>query len=154
MKFLVQKKDISKEFSLVYRSQEYSVDTEPSPGCGNTSILINDLQLEVDEDGEIIYVWGYNPLIQFQEIKEVPLQYRSKRIIVDVGKELIPGISHRLNEDTRWPVYINKKDNWICIGDPKVDDKDMVEFVPNCIAALKGEELKAVWLHPQIIDFE
>lgn len=43
---------------LVYRRSEQSLDVEPKPARGVASLLINDIQIEVDEDGRLIFVWG------------------------------------------------------------------------------------------------
>ena len=44
--------------ALVYRSQDYSFDVEPKPEGGGASLLVNDLQLEVDDEGKLLYAWA------------------------------------------------------------------------------------------------
>lgn len=56
MKFLIQEPQKDQNFSLVYRLEDYSFDVEPLDGTGDTSIMINDLQLEIDHEGKIMYV--------------------------------------------------------------------------------------------------
>jgi hypothetical protein len=46
---------------LVYWQDEYSFDVEPGAGVGFTSLLLNDLNLEMDEEARIVSVWGYCP---------------------------------------------------------------------------------------------
>jgi hypothetical protein len=94
--------------------QDYSFDVEPLDGSGDTSIMINDLQLEIDHEGKIIYVWGYCPLIKYQETEEYPQKYRTQSLVALLDKPPIPGISYRINETERWPIYINKKKGWVC----------------------------------------
>lgn len=149
MKFLIQESQNKQNFSLVYRSEDYSFDVEPLEGSGFTSILINDLQLEVDEEGKIIYVWGLCPLIKCKETEEFPQEYKANSLIALLDKATIPGISHRLNKDGRWPIYINKKKGWVCIGNPKVQNKQLIEFLPRCIAVMVGQEIVAIWLRPK-----
>jgi hypothetical protein len=55
MKFLIQESQKDQNFSLVYRDEDYSFDIEPLDGSGVSSIMINDLQLEIDDEGKIIY---------------------------------------------------------------------------------------------------
>ena len=55
MKFFIQEPQKDQNFSLVYRSEDYSFDVEPLDGSGDTSIMINDLQLEIDHEGKIMY---------------------------------------------------------------------------------------------------
>ena len=149
MKFLIQEPQTDQKFSLVYREEDYSFDIEPHDGSGFTSILINDLRLEIDERGRIMYVWGLCPLINYEETNAAPQNYKVNSLIVLLDKPPIPGVSYRLNEDDRWLIYINKKKGWICIGNPKTEVTQMIEFAPNCVATLDGQELIAVWLHPK-----
>ena len=148
MKFSIQESQKNQNFSLVYREEDYSFDIEPHDDTGFTSILINDLQLEVNNNGKIIYVWGLCPLIEYKETNETPKDYRKNSLVASLNKPLTPGVSHRLNKNERWPIYINKKKGWVCIGNPKTEGKQMIEFLPNCIAALNQEELTAIWLQP------
>lgn len=149
MKFLIQKNKTTQTFALVYREEDYSFDIEPHDGSGFTSIMINDLQLEIDDEGKIVYVWGLCPLIKYEETNETPESYESKSLVALLDKPPIPGISYRLNEKERWPIYINKKKGWVCIGNPKINGKQMIEFVPNCVAALEDQEITAIWLKPK-----
>jgi|GEM_PF-644371 len=138
-------------FSLVYRDEDYSFDIEPLDGTGDTSIMINDLQLEIDYEGRIMYVWGLCPLIEHEETEEVPTKYKMGSLVAQLNKPPILGISYRLNEDYRWPIYINRKEGWICIGNPKTENENLIEFAPNCIATLNNKEIIAVWLKPKTL---
>lgn len=149
MKFLIQKSETTQTFSLVYREEDYSFDIEPHDDSGFTSIMINDLQLEIDDEGKIIYVWGLCPLIKYEDTRETPERYESNSLFALLDKPPIPGISYRLNEKERWPIYINKKKGWVCIGDPKINGKQLIEFVPNCVATLEDQEITAIWLKPR-----
>jgi hypothetical protein len=149
MKFLIGESREDQKFSLIYRDEDYSFDIEPHNGSGFASILINDLQLEIDGEGRILYVWGLCPLIKYEKTDEVPQRHKANSLIALLNKTLIPGISHSLNENSRWPIYINKKKGWVCIGNPKTKNKQMIEFAPNCIATMEGQELTAIWLHPR-----
>lgn len=149
MKFLIKEPQEDQNFSLVYRAEDYSFDVEPLNGSGDTSIMINDLQLEIDYEGKIMYVWGLCPLIEHKETDEVPKNYEFNSLVALLDKPAIPGISYRLNEKGRWPIYINKKKGWVCLGNPEVKSKQLIEFAPNCIATMDGQDLIAVWLHPK-----
>jgi hypothetical protein len=119
----------------------YSFDVEPLNGSGDTSIMINDLQLEIDHEGRIMYVWGLCPLIKYEETDEAPKNYKFNSLVALLDKPPIPGISYRLNEKERWPIYINKKKGWVCLGNPEVKNKQLIEFAPNCIATLENRSL-------------
>ncbi len=149
MKFLIKEPQEDQNFSLVYRAEDYSFDVEPLDGSGDTSIMINDLQFEIDHEGKIMYVWGLCPLIEYNETDEAPKNYEFNSLVVLLDKPLMPGISYRLNEKERWPIYINKEKGWVCLGNPEVKSKQLIEFAPNCVATMDGQELIAVWLHPK-----
>ena len=39
---------------------------------------------------------------------------------------------------------------WVCIGDPTIEGRKLIEFAPDCIATLDHEnEMVAIWLHPR-----
>jgi hypothetical protein len=149
MKFIIKEPTMNQNFTLVYRTEDHSFDIEPLDESGDASILINDLQLEIDHQGKVIYVWGYCPLIKYQETDKVPQKYKMHSLVALLKKPLFPGISYRLNENSRWPIYINKKMGWVCLGNPQTENKKLVEFAPGCIATIEEEELIAVWLHPK-----
>ncbi len=149
MKFLIREPQEDQNFSLVYRPEDYSFDVEPLDGTGDTTIMINDLQLEIDHEGKVMYVWGLCPLIKYEETDEFPFKYKSGSLVALLDKPPVLGISYRLNEDQKWPIYVNKKKGWVCLGDPNTKDKQLIEFAPNSVAAMDGQELIAVWLHPE-----
>ena len=43
---------------LVYRRNEYSFDMEPPPNRNFTSVLVDDLNIELDDTGRVVSVWG------------------------------------------------------------------------------------------------
>ncbi len=101
MKFHIREPQKDQHFSLVYRAEDYSFDIEPLDGTGDASIMINDLQLEIDDEGRVIYVWGLCPLIKYEETIEFPYGYRSGSLVAVLDKPPVLGISYRLNEDHR-----------------------------------------------------
>jgi len=149
MKFIIQEPQEDQNFSLVYRPEDYSFDIDPLDGTGDTSIMINDLQLEIDHEGKIMYVWGLCPLTKCKEIDEFPFKYKAGSLVALLDKPPILGISYRLNEDSLWPIYINNKKGWVCLGNPTTKNKELIEFAPNCVATMEGQELIGVWLHPK-----
>jgi hypothetical protein len=148
MKFIIQADTTHRNFVLYYRYEDHSFDIEPFEGGGTTSIMVNDLQLEIDDNGKIIYVWGYCPLVKYKQTNEFPENHKLSALVALLDKPPVPGVSYRLNESERWPIYINKQNQWICVGDPKMENKKLIEFAPNCIATMDGQELIAIWLHP------
>lgn len=157
MKFLIKESKKIKTFSVIYDEDEYSFTTKPfESGSDFTSITIDTLQLEIDNEGKIVYVWGYYPLTQCKRTKTFPYRYEKKDLVAVLEKPPIPGVSISLIKNKRnshvcdrWPIYINQERGWICIGNPDTTNKKLIQFAPDSIAALdKNSELIAVWLHP------
>jgi hypothetical protein len=151
MKFLVKEKRKEKCFSLVYEEKGRSFNIAPfQKNIGFTSLSINCLQLEIDYDKRIVYVWGYEPLMKYEEINKFPESYEHKDLIALTDRKLIPGVSIGLDKNKEWPTYINKKMGWVCVGDPTIEDRRLIGFAPDCVAALdKDSEMVAIWLHPK-----
>ncbi len=149
MKFLVEERVNEGNFSLVYIGKDHSFDVEPLFESGETSVLINDLQLEIDHESKILYVWGYCPLIKYEETREFPRGCKNYTLVALLDKPQVLGVSHRLNENKRWPIYLNKERGWVCIGNPMTMGKEMVEFAPQCVATIESGEIIALWLKPQ-----
>jgi hypothetical protein len=151
MKFKFVSQKWPDNFAMIYLPDEYSFSADPQPSGGVTSILVNDLQLEIDDFGRLLYVWGLCPHTSWLPSEEEPPEYVQGLLIVDNEKILIPGISHRLTGNTRWPVFANANTGWICIRDSawKGDLSKAVEFGPGCVAVLRDQQLVALWLHPR-----
>lgn len=64
-----------------------------------------------------------------------------------VGGEVVPGVSKRLNAGQRWTVGHDSSSQWLCIGDESPRG-EMIAFAPGAVAALREDELVALWLHP------
>lgn len=152
MKFSIQKQTNDVKTILLYRRNDLSFDSEPLSEMSFSSIQINELQLEIDHDGNILYVWGYCPLFSCLNIITTPVTFTSHCLQVTTEIEFVPGISIKYNEDTRWPIYMNKEQGWICIGNPTVENVQMVLFAPNSVATFENEKLIAVWLKPIFCD--
>jgi len=160
MKFFVKNKT-EKNFSLVYLEEEHSFFIEPDIELAYGSISVNDLQLELDNEERIIYVHGYTPLFKYKEIDNFPRLYETKDLIAILDDEPDPdefpgNPTYSLVKNSNWPysiewdIYINKKMGWVCVGDPTIEGKRLIEFAPDCVAALdKENEMVAIWLHPR-----
>ena len=132
---------------LVYRRSEYSFDVEPQPEQGGASLLINDVQLEINEDGHLIYVWGLCPHESWVPARLDPPPSKAGRLQY-VNGTVIPGVSKRLNAGERWPVSFDPSSGWLCIGSTSVQ-AEAVAFAPGAVAVLIEAEIAALWLHPE-----
>lgn len=136
---------------LVYYSDEFSLDTRNRKDCGITSILVNDVQLEINEDGIVCAVWGMCPHTVWKEDSISLPRYKPGALLLD--EELCPGVSLRLNKpESSWAIRHDSKFGWIVLspGDEKTF-VEAVEFLPNCIAALHEKRLVCLWLKPKML---
>jgi hypothetical protein len=137
---------------LVYRRDEFSLDTLNRYAGGLTSIVVNDVQLEVSEKGEVSAVWGMCPHTTWVEC-EVPLpDYQPARLIYE--GEIIPGVSIGVNAtDNRWQVRHDPQTGWIAVVPDRIPTSgEAVEFLPGCLAQLdQAGELLCLWLKPDIL---
>jgi hypothetical protein len=131
---------------LVYCRSDRAFGVEPKPSGGVSSLQLNEVQIEVDEDGRLLYVWGYCPheswvpaTLNAPAATPGRLQY--------VGQDILRGVSIQLNPDKGWAVGYDSSSQWLCLGDASAR-AEMIAFAPDAIAALNGEELVALWLHP------
>lgn len=133
---------------LVYRSNDHSLDVEPRRSTGMASLLVNDVQIGVDEDGTLLHVWGYCPRESWREARlNVPTASPSGLRMPDI--DIVPGASKRLNPLKRWDVAFDASSGWLCIGNAS-SGGEAVAFAPGAIAVVENGELTAVWLHPQL----
>jgi hypothetical protein len=134
---------------LVYRRSEWGLDVEPRPSGGVSSLQLNEVQIEVDEEGRLLYVWGYCPHESWQPATlDAPaatpgrLQY--------VGWTIVRGVSIQLNPDKGWAVGYDSSSQWLCLGDASAR-AEMIGFAPDAVAALnEKKKLVALWLHPAV----
>lgn len=56
---------------LVYAIGDHSFNFDPQAGNPVTSLLVNDVQIEIDKDGKALYVWGFCPSANWLEINDI-----------------------------------------------------------------------------------
>src|SRR5215471_4681297 len=101
---------------LVYRPEEYSFDVEPSPGGSFISVLLDDLNLEVDEAGRVVSVWGMCPHTRWQSARLTAPEASFGELFVVPDAPLSRGISVRLNREKYLPVQVDKASGWVRVG--------------------------------------
>lgn len=152
MIFYIKKSANTVKSKLLYRLDEHTFDSDPLSEDSYTSIQVNELQLDIDYNGNILYVWGFCPINLTSETTSIPNNFKSHALQVIAKGEFIPGISKRYNDEHRWPVAINKEYGWICIGNPNVAGVKQIEFAPNCVATFEHQNLIAIWLKPEFCE--
>jgi hypothetical protein len=130
---------------LVYRRADRSFDTEPTPPEGYSSLLINDAQIEVNDEGRLLYVWGYCPHESW-DLATLDPPTAKPGLLRYLNWAIVPGVSKQLNENERWPISYDPSSHWLCIGSA-ADLGEMIAFAPGSIAALRDGDLIGLWLH-------
>jgi hypothetical protein len=137
---------------LVYRPEEYSFDLEPAPCRGFTSILIDDLSLEIDDAGRVISVWGLCPHTRWTQATLAPPQADFGEIFFVPDAPLLPGVSIRLNLDRQLPVAFDRISGWLRIHGKGVPRK-AIRPLPNVILEVDDQgQFCSIWLRPRIAD--
>ncbi len=138
---------------LVYRPEEYSFAVEGNSVSGVTSLLLDDLQLETDREGRLLYPWGLCPHTMWRSTTAMPPPYSQGAVRAIAENELTPGVSWRVPHVGRWPVSVNQGAGWVCVGDPKQvgATREAIEILPGCVVVLNGNQLGGLWLRPRVL---
>jgi len=150
IEFFATSEPIDTDLFLLYEKDEYSLKVQSAGNSSDSHILVNYLDLEINQDGYVVSLHGYCPLAEAEDVLYEPKNYVVGRLMTLAGPELQRGFSYRYNDINVWKTSINRKSGWICIGDPAIDSKQSVEFIPGCVAILDGLRLVALWFHPII----
>ena len=145
MRFIVEPEQLRPRFTPVYRSQDFAFDVEPKPKGGGASVLVNDVHLEVDEYGRVLYAWGLCPHTTWSETCEPPPTTRPGMLRAELPDDFTPGTSIRVNRE-RWPVAANPKTGWVRIGESCAVD-DRIEFADGMVACLAAGRLVSILIH-------
>lgn len=135
---------------LVYLPDEYSFTFVPLSTENGTSLLINDVHLELDSSCRIISVWGLCPYTRW-----IDSELKPPRDIVDGSVRYYPdqplraGASVRLlNSEVQLPTYIDRQKGWLELrGD--VRPTTSCAILPGVLLQIGSRgEFSALWLQP------
>lgn len=151
MHFEIQPDGETLDVSVIYRPHEYSFSVENANGplpLAFTSVQVNELQLQLDEGGRVLYVDGYCPHTGWTEtVATPPSACRGTLFVRDI--DCMAGVSVALSS-SRWPVTVNRTAGWICLGEQFPPAScNAVEFAADSIAVVEDDLLKAIWLKPR-----
>lgn len=138
-----------KERALVYRSNENSFDTLPSRDTGITSVLLDDLNLEIDGSDRVIGVWGLCPIGRWKEMRLTPPTAHPGELLLVANPPLLAGVSVSLNKERYLPVYADYDSGWVQIKDVFVPFES-VQIYPGVIVELSNDgQICSLWLRPE-----
>lgn len=150
MKFIIDEyRDDFKHFwyqSLTYYAEEHSFYMQSVVDKINIELIINKISMHVSSN-IIVNINGFCGLNKsMQSNIQVP---KSKKGIIKVEHNLKFGFAYSIfnNYDDEFPILINSKSGWVCIGDPN-KKVEAVEFLKNCIAVIDNGVFISLWLKP------
>lgn len=133
----------------IYRRSEYSLDSIPKPSGGSATCLINDIQLELDDTGIVLFLWGlFPPPEKCQSTVFEPLKVERRAIAIGNEIEWSSGIAKRYN-DSPWSFFFDSRNGWLGVCSELPSQRtDFVEFIPRCIATFNAAKLTGIWIQP------
>jgi hypothetical protein len=132
--------------ALVYRQDEYSFDVVPQRE-NFTSVLINDINLELNREGRVVQVWGYCPYMTWKPATLAPPQAEFGDVIFFPDSPLKGGVSTRLTRE-RWPVFVDRSSGWVHV-DGGCKAATAVKILTGVIVQVDLEgNLCGIWLSP------
>lgn len=144
MKFEIIYNNNQEARELFYIADEYAFNSEPHILEIDLEIIINQIALSV-VNSKVIQVNGFCPYTSWINMDCNAPQYSTGEL--RVLDHLNPGFSYSVNK-TDWPVYVNIRSGWVCVGDFKGAGR-AVEFIKNCVAVVNQEKFIALWLKPE-----
>ena len=141
--------ELNDQPSLIYWPEEHNFDTVPHNDVGFTSLLVNDLQLELGENGRIIAVWGLCAQTTWKSAALSAPVAPPGEVRFNDPANLVPGIAIRLNPRRSWPVLFDRQSGWVCI-DSSQATACAVTVMTGVIVEIDGAGcLVRLWLHPK-----
>ena len=134
--------------NLVYRADEYSFDFEPAPLGALTSVLINDLNLELDGDGRLVSVWGMCPYPTWKRTSLTLPSAENGEVFFVSDLPLVRGVSVPVNKIGTWPVYVDLASGWVRVASGGAAAA-AVKPLPGVIVETTWEDdIASLWLMP------
>ena len=134
---------------LVYRADEYSFDVEPRPE-NFTSILFNDLNIEVNERGRATSVWGLCPYPAWKASVIHPPAAEFGDLFFIWDRSLLAGVSLRPDGE-HWPIFFDQDSGWVFLNRGRNTDITVKLLTGIIIGIEEGGELAGIWLKPDAL---
>ena len=155
MTFIIDTLAKKNQGTLFYFKEGYAFDFKPYPGVGIT-LEFGHLLLEFDpESGCATHLWGLNPHLGWINKKLIkPKAIDGCLKLKNIQNITIqPGVALKIMEASKWNTYYDEEKGWICFGSFLIDSADeAVEFANGIIAVIANKKIKALWMHPTILD--
>jgi len=149
MKFHIKRAKSPLKGTVVYRSEEFAFDTVPSPSDGHTTIVLDDINLEVDEGQRVIGIWGLCPHTRWKEHSLTPPEATNGELFVRTETPLHHGVARRLTPvGQHLDTFVDRTSGWIKVNHLP-QPKTAVRVLENAIVELDDAcEVSALWIKP------
>lgn len=137
------------ERALVYRRQDYSFDMLPPLRGGFTSVLIDDLNLEVDDSGRVISVWGMCPHTRWIDATLAPPPAKVGALFVIPERPFSRGVSVQVNSTKYLPTYADQRSGWVQIRGQSGPVSAVKVFSGVIFEIGESGQFCSLWLRPQ-----
>ena len=131
---------------MLYRPEEYSFDTEPRSIGSFTSVLVDDLNLEIDEVGRILAIWGMCPHTRWMTAPLVPPKAEAGEVFFVPDGPLSRGVSIRLHRGTYLPVFVDNESGWVRIQGEGTSALSVEPLIGAIFEITKEGQLCSLWL--------
>ena len=138
------------KWGLVYVPADFSFSSTVLEGVNQVfSLTLNDLILGINDNGEIDSISGLCPHPSWNHGSNLIPDCSPGGIRYENFKDLIPGISTRLNPKHRWPVRVNMTTGWVCL-DGELESNISILISEEVIIELNKEgAMTRLWLKPE-----
>jgi hypothetical protein len=118
--------------------------------AGFTSVLINDLNLELNEYGKVVSIWGLCPHTTWRNARLHPCDPEFRDIFFLPDAPLKRGVSTRLSHE-RWPVFFDSSSGWVQLM-TETQSAMSVRMHAQVIFDFDEQDcLCGIWLRPTIV---
>jgi hypothetical protein len=135
---------------LVYRHQDFSLDTVGGLAGEGKTVVVNELQIEFADGGIARSLWGLCPKPSWAPAYlEAPRELETA--LLCIRREMVAGVSLSMNTDgERWPASFDEQSGWLLVGKKGEKCDTYIRFLTDCVAGLHNGALRVLWLRPQI----
>jgi len=135
------------EGKLIYISDDFSFDTINRQISGVTSVIVNDIQIDISIDHLVIAVWGICPHTVWQPGHVPKPVSQIGRLWLE--KDITPGVSIRVTKLSEyWPITFDQFSGWLRVGQDALKGDQSIEFIEGCVAILREGQIVGLCLHP------
>ena len=131
---------------LYYNVSDYAFYVSPTQE-NFSSILVNDINLEVNPHGLVTSVWGFCPYMNWIASVLEPPQAEIGEIRFVGASPIKRGVSTRLGRE-RWPVFADKSSGWLHLVGTATGARAVAIMTGVIIELDERRNICGIWLKP------